>query len=62
MKESLEYSGNMLDEEQRDAMLESIKGDKLIPTVGNVFFTFVRSLLGGFLFALGMAALASRRG
>ena len=62
MKESLERSGSMLDEEQRAAMLESIKGDKLIPTVGNVFFTFVRSLLGGFLFALGMAGLASRRG
>ncbi|MCB0585164.1 MAG: DUF4199 domain-containing protein [Phaeodactylibacter sp.] len=62
MKESLEQSRNLLSEEQREQMLESLKGDKLNPTAGKVFFTFARSLIGGFVFSLGMAALSSREG
>lgn len=60
MRESLEQQGNLLSEEQREEMLKSLDGDGLIPTAGKVFFTFVRSLIGGFVLALGMAALASR--
>jgi len=60
MRASLEQAGNLLPEEQREEMLESIESDKLIPTVGSVFFTFARSLLGGFIFSLGMAALGGR--
>ncbi|MCO6479164.1 MAG: DUF4199 domain-containing protein [Phaeodactylibacter sp.] len=60
MRESLEQSGNLLSEEQREQMLESLEGDDLNPTAGKVFFTFVRSLIGGFAAALGMAALKGR--
>jgi len=61
MKASLEQAGGALDEEQKEELLESIKGDQLIPTPGTVFFTFVRSLIGGFILAAGMAAVKSRR-
>ena len=61
MKETMEKWGNLLSEEQREDMLESIQGDKLVPTVHTVFFTFARSLIGGFVAALGMAALWRRK-
>ncbi len=61
MRESLKNAGKFLSEEQVAQMRESTEGDALIPTAGKVFFTFVRSLIGGFLLALGLAALAARR-
>ena len=62
MRESLDQQGHLLSEEQREELLESLKDGRLAPTVSGVFFTFVRSLIGGFVAALGMAALWGRRG
>ena len=61
MRESLEQAEGFLNEEQRIAMEESIEGNQLVPTVGKVLFTYAQGLLGGFIFSLGMAALASRK-
>ncbi len=60
MRESLEQAGGMLPEEQKKEMLRSLEeGLKIEPST--VLLTYARSLIGGFLLALGLAAIASRR-
>ena len=60
MLESLEQSRSLLSEQQREEMLRSLENGELDITPGKVFFTFVRSLISGFVLSAGLAALANR--
>jgi hypothetical protein len=60
MLESLEQSRSLLSEQQREEMLQSLESGALAITPGKVFFTFVRSLIGGFVLSAGLAALINR--
>ena len=61
MAETLEARKSMLTEEQYDAFKASLEGDGLKVGFQNTLLTYARSLIGYFLIALGLAALASRR-
>ena len=61
MDETLEARKSMLTEEQYDAFKASLEGDGLKVGFQNTLLTYARSLIGYFLIALGLAALASRR-
>ena len=60
MRESLEHSAGLLSEQQRQDLLESLEDDGVAITPGTVFFTYLRSLIGGFIAAAGLAALVNR--
>lgn len=61
MLESLEQASNLLSPEQKDEMRKSLDSGALAITPGRVFFTFARSLIGGFLLSAGMGVVAGRR-
>ncbi len=61
MLESLGQASNLLPAEQQEEMRRSLESGGLDITPGRVFFTFVRSLIGGFILSAGMAVVVGRQ-
>ncbi|HQU59746.1 MAG: DUF4199 domain-containing protein [Phaeodactylibacter sp.] len=61
MLESLQQAGSLLPPEQQQEMRRSLESGALAVTPGSVFFTFVRSLIGGFILSAGMAVVVARQ-
>lgn len=61
MKEALEARKEMLPPEQQESLQEALDGDGIAVDVRSVGFSYLRSLIGHFVLALGLAFFITRR-